>query len=89
LTLQGFSNYSGGMDADLKALEEKLTQLIAQTRLLRSENLGLRQELEQAQDNVKHLKGNMMLASTRLEALIGRLPDEVAELDKAAVKESL
>ncbi len=89
MTLQGFSNYSDGMDADLKALEEKLTQLIAQTRLLRSENLGLRQELGQAQEDVKHLKGNMMLASTRLKALVGRLPDEVAESGKAAVKESL
>jgi len=89
LTLQGFPNYSDGMDADLKALEEKLTQLIAQTRSLRAENITLRQELEQAQDDMRQLKGNMMLASTRIEALIGRLPEEAAMQAKIPVKESL
>jgi cell division protein ZapB len=85
LTLQGFSNYSGGMDADLKALEEKLTQLIARTRTLQSENVSLREELEQAQVELKRLKGNMTLASSRIEALIGRLPQE----DEVAIKEAL
>ena len=76
------------MDADLKALEEKLTRLIAHTRLLQSENLSLRQDLAQAQEEVKQLKGNMTLASTRLEALIGRLPPEDI-VDDVALKESL
>ena len=75
--MQGFSNYSDVMEADLKALEEKLTQLVALCQLLRSENLQLRQELVQAQDDNKQLKDNMALASTRLEALIGRLPKDV------------
>ena len=75
--MQGFSNYSDVMEADLKALEEKLTQLVALCQLLRSENLQLRQELVQAQDDNKQLKDNMALASTRLEALIGRLPQDV------------
>ena len=65
------------MEADLKALEEKLAQLIALCQLLRSENLELRQELAQAQDDTKQLKDNMALASTRLEALIERLPQDV------------
>jgi cell division protein ZapB len=77
------------MDADLKALEEKLTQLIAHTRLLRSENLDLRQQLEQAQGDVTQLKGNMVLASTRLEALIERLPEVAPVPLKAPVKESV
>jgi cell division protein ZapB len=89
LTLQGFPNYSDGMDADLKALEEKLTKLIAQTRLLHSENITLRQELQQAQDDMRQLKANMMLASTRIEALIGRLPEEAAVQVKTPVKESI
>lgn len=75
--MQGFPNYSGGMEADLKALEDKLTQLIALCQLLRSENLELRQELVQAQDETRQLKDNMALASTRLEALIERLPQDV------------
>lgn len=75
--MQGFSNYSDVMEADLKVLEEKLAQLIELCQLLRSENLKLRQELVQAQDETKQLKENMALASTRLEALIERLPQDV------------
>ena len=77
MTVQGFPNYSGGMEADLKALEDKLAQLIALCQLLRSENLELRQELVQAHDESRQLKDNMTLASTRLEALIERLPQDV------------
>jgi cell division protein ZapB len=62
------------MEADLKALEDKLTQLIALCQLLRSENGELRQELAQAQDDTRQLQDNMALASTRLEALVARLP---------------
>jgi hypothetical protein len=88
LTLQGFSNYSDGMDADLKALEEKLAKLIAQTQLLRSENVSLRENLTQALNDVTRLKGNMTLASSRLEILIGQLPQEDV-IQEAEVKESL
>ena len=73
--MQGFSNYSDVMEADLKALEEKVTQLIALCQSLRSENLELRQDLAQAQDDTRQLKENMALASARLEALIERLPE--------------
>jgi len=76
LTILGFSNYSGTMDADLKALEDKLTQLIALCQLLRSENIELRQNLAQAQDDTKQLKASMTKASTRLEALIEQLPQD-------------
>lgn len=67
------------MDADLKALEAKLTQLIALYQQLRNENLGLRQDLAQAQDDVRQLKENMILAGDRLEALIESLPGESDE----------
>ena len=62
------------MDADLKALEDKLTQLIAFCQSLRSENLVLRQNLVRAQDDTRQLKDSMTQASTRLEALIEQLP---------------
>lgn len=65
------------MDADLKALEDKLTQLIALCQQMRAENLELRQDLAQAQDDSRQLKENMALASTRLTALIERLPQGV------------
>lgn len=64
------------MEADLKALEEKVTQLIKLCQTLRNENLQLRQDLAQAQDDSRQLKDNMALASVRLEALIERLPQD-------------
>jgi len=64
------------MDADLKVLEEKVARLIALCQSLREENLQLRQELAQAQDDTRQLRENMMLASAKLEALIDRLPVE-------------
>jgi len=76
LTTKGFANYSAGMDADLKSLEEKLSQLISLCHSLRSENSALRQELAQAQSDSKKLRDNMALVSNRLEAVIDRLPEE-------------
>jgi len=75
LTKQGFYNYSAAMDADLKALEEKVAMLVTLCQSLRSESIELRQALAQAQDETKQLKEQMTKASTRLEALIGQLPE--------------
>lgn len=62
------------MDADLKALEEKVARLVALCQALREENVQLRQELARAQDDTRRLSDNMTQASARLEALIERLP---------------
>lgn len=79
--MQGFSNYSGAMEADLKILEEKLNKLIHMCQTLRSENLELRQNLAQAQDEARQLRENMTLAGDRLKALIERLPQEEVSRD--------
>ncbi|MFA6178026.1 MAG: hypothetical protein ACXWT7_12140 [Methylophilaceae bacterium] len=63
------------MDTDLKALEEKVAQLVALCQSLRTENLELRQALAQAQDETKQIREQMAKASTRLEALIDQLPE--------------
>jgi cell division protein ZapB len=76
LTIQGIPNYSAGMDADLKSLEDKLSQLITLCQTLRAQNAALRQELAQAQSEAKQLKDNIALVSTRLEAVIERLPED-------------
>jgi cell division protein ZapB len=76
LTVKGFSNYSASMDADLKRLEDKLVQLIALCQNLRAENAALHQDLAQAQNETKKLKDNIAVVSTRLEAVIDRLPEE-------------
>lgn len=66
------------MEADLKALEDKVSQLLGLCQQMRTENLGLRQELAQAQDEIRQLKENMALAGERLEALIEGLPEGMA-----------
>ena len=74
--MQGFSNYSGAMEADLIILEEKLNSLLALCQKLRAENTQLRQSLTQAQDDAEQLKNNMTLAGQRLKTLIDRLPQD-------------
>ncbi|PKO50873.1 MAG: hypothetical protein CVU26_09335 [Betaproteobacteria bacterium HGW-Betaproteobacteria-2] len=64
------------MDADLKSLEAKLSKLIELSQGLRAENVALRQELVQAQSESKKLKENVEVVSSRLEAIIERLPEE-------------
>jgi cell division protein ZapB len=63
------------MDADLKALEEKISQLVALTQSVRTNNLELRQALALAQDEVRVLKSQMQQASEKLESLIDQLPE--------------
>lgn len=74
MTIIIFFNYSGRMDADLKALEEKLSQLILLCGNLRNENSQLRQDLSAMQTDTALLKANMAQASERIEALMESLP---------------
>ena len=62
------------MDADLKALEQKLSHLIALCNELRVENSQLRIDLSSMQSDTALLKANMEKASERVEALIESLP---------------
>lgn len=65
------------MEADLKALEEKIGQLVELTRRLRSDNRDLRQQLAQAVSDSKRLGEKVDAARARLEALLDRLPEDV------------
>jgi cell division protein ZapB len=62
------------MDADIKALEEKLSQLISLCSDLRDENAQLRTDLSVTQTDSALLQGNMTEASERIEALMESLP---------------
>jgi cell division protein ZapB len=77
LTIIIFFNYSGHMDADLKALEQKLSHLIALCNELRIENSQLRIDLTSIQSDTALLKSNMVEASARVEALIETFPEVV------------
>ena len=74
MTIIIFFNYSGRMDADLKALEQKLSGLISLCSDLRSENERLRLDLNATQSDAIALKAKMELASKRIEALMESLP---------------
>jgi chromosome segregation ATPase len=62
------------MDADLKALEVKLSGLISLCSELRNENAQLRLDLSAMQSDTELLKTNMASASARIEALMESLP---------------
>ncbi|CAN6132339.1 hypothetical protein MCETRH20_00115 [Methylophilaceae bacterium] len=62
------------MDTDLKALEKKLTGLIALCSDLRNENAQLRLDLNASLSDATALKANMAEASNRVEALMETLP---------------
>ena len=69
-----FFNYSGDMEADLKSLEEKITKLISLCSNLREENIRLRRDLTQT-------KGNILLASNKLEGLLESMPQSSESVD--------
>ena len=64
------------MEADLKALEDKIGQLVELTQRLRNDNRGLRQQLAQAVSDNKRLGEKVDAARVRLEALLERLPED-------------
>ncbi|MES2182732.1 MAG: hypothetical protein V4493_11625 [Pseudomonadota bacterium] len=66
------------MDADLKALEQKLSHLITLCSELRAENSQLRIDLTAMQNDTALLRANMAEASERVEALIESLPETAA-----------
>lgn len=66
------------MDADLKALEQKLSHLITLCSELRAENSQLRIDLTAMQNDTALLRTNMAEASERVEALIESLPETAA-----------
>jgi cell division protein ZapB len=64
------------MEADLKALEEKIGQFVELAQRLRADNRGLRQQLAQAMNENKRLGEKVESAKARLEALLERLPED-------------
>jgi len=76
LTDRDFPLYSWLMDTELKALEEKVGQLVELTHQLRGDNRQLRQQLAQATSDNKRLNEKVDAAKARLESLLARLPED-------------
>lgn len=74
------------METELNLLEEKIGRLIAFTQSLRAENQTLRTNLAQALADNNQLRENMAMASSRVEALIERLPPEMMDNETLGVE---
>jgi cell division protein ZapB len=66
------------MEADLKALEQKLTQFVEMCSRLRTDNQELRQQLASAMSDNKQLSEKIGTATNRLENLLQQIPEEEA-----------
>jgi cell division protein ZapB len=66
------------MEADLKALEQKLTQFVELSHRLRTQNQELRQQLASAMSDNKQLSEKIGTATNRLENLLQQIPEEEA-----------
>lgn len=75
MTQQGFPNYSGLMESELKSLEEKIDQFVHLCHQLRLENIQLRQDLAGAISENKRLAEKIAAATTRLEAILMQIPE--------------
>jgi cell division protein ZapB len=64
------------MDADLKALEDKISQLLELCEAMRENNLELKQSLDLLRESEGQLRAKVQEASERLEDLIDGLPEE-------------
>ena len=66
------------MEADLKALEQKLGQFVDLCKRLRVDNQELRQQLASAVNDNKQLSEKIGTATNRLETLLNQIPEEEA-----------
>lgn len=63
------------MEPELKALEDKIHQFVLLCQQLRSENVGLRQQLAGAINENKRLTEKISAAASRLEAILAQFPE--------------
>jgi len=66
------------MDADLKALEDKISQLLELCQAMRKNNLELKHSVDLLQESERALRTKIQRASERLESLIDGLPEDEA-----------
>ncbi len=66
------------MEADLKALEQKLGQFVELCQRLRVDNQQLRQQLASTMSDNKQLTEKIGTATNRLENLLNQIPEEEA-----------
>ncbi len=63
------------MNAEFDTLDGKIDQFLQLCQRLKAENKELRLQLVSAQNDVKRLEGKVDGARTRLETLLGQIPE--------------
>jgi cell division protein ZapB len=63
------------MNAEFDTLDGKIDQFLQLCLRLKTENKDLRLQLASAQNDVKRLESKVDVAKTRLEALLGQIPE--------------
>jgi len=66
------------MEAELKTLEQKMTQFVELCQRLRIDNQQLRQQLASILNDNKLLEEKVSNATTRLESLLNQIPEDNA-----------
>jgi cell division protein ZapB len=69
--------YSRAMHAELDTIEAKIRQVAELCHVLRRENIALRQQLLNTQQDSKQLTTRLDAARARLQALLETLPEDV------------
>jgi cell division septum initiation protein DivIVA len=64
------------MELELAGLEQKLATLLADYHRLRAENDAMRRDLGRAQERNRALNARIAAATTRLDAVLQRLPEQ-------------
>lgn len=64
------------MNAELETLHQKVLQLAALCRQLRSENAELRQQLVRSTQDNRHLQARLNETCAKIADLISQLPEE-------------
>ena len=75
MTQRKNSLYSVWMDQAFESLEAKVSQFVRLLERLRAENIDLRRQLAQANNDAKRLNDKIDGARDKLENLLARLPD--------------
>jgi cell division protein ZapB len=66
------------MDAELRSLEQKITNLVELCQRLRKDNHELRQQLATALNQNRLLEEKISSATSRLENLLNQIPEDDA-----------
>ena len=66
------------MEAELKSLEKKISQLVEVCQRMRADNQQLRQQLAAVLDEKRQLEEKISNATNRLESLLNQIPEDNA-----------